>query len=135
MTRPAVDTLGGVRTVVPGRSLGGAPRAVLAVVPRGMGGRAVHAPGLSLARGDEVTDTTAASALDEGLWWLVLLELLPFPEHVNVGGGDKSTLNLARHIDDGHGHIRGPGVVGNDVLIGRQVSYKRDIHIRKIFLG
>ena len=92
----------------------------------------MHAPGLSLTRGDEVADTTAVCALYEGLGRLVLLELLPLPKDVNVGGGDKSTLDLARHINDRHGHIRGPGVVGNDILIGRQVSYKRDVHVTKL---
>ena len=132
MSRPAVDALGGVGTGVPGRSLGGAPRTVLAVIPRGMGGHAVHAPGLSLARGDEVADTTAARALYEGLGRLVLFQFLAFPKYVDVGRRNQSPFNLARHIDDGHGHIRGPGVVCNDVVIAGQVSYKRDFHVTKL---
>ena len=86
MARPAVDTLGGVGTRVPGRSLGSALRAVLAVIPRGMGGRTVHAPGLSLTRGDEVADTTAVRALYEGLRRLVLFEFLSLPKYMDVGG-------------------------------------------------
>ena len=132
MTRPAVNALGGVRTRVPGRSLGSTLRAILAVVPRGVGGRTVHAPGLSLARGDEVADTTAACALYEGLGRLVLFQFLAFPKYVDVGRRNQSPFNLARHIDDGHGHIRGPGVVCNDVVIAGQVTYKRDFHVTKL---
>ena len=92
----------------------------------------MHAPGLSLTRGDEVADTTAARALYEGLGRLVLLELLPLPEYMDVGGGDKSTLDLAHHIDDGHGYVRSPGVIGNDVIIASQVMYKCDFHVTKL---
>ena len=79
-----------------------------------------------------MANTTAARAPYEGLGRLVLLELLPLPKDVDVGGGDKSTLDLARHINDGHGHIRSPGVIGNDVLVAGQVSYKRDFHVTKL---
>ena len=79
-----------------------------------------------------MADTTATRALYEGLRRLVLLELLPLPKYMDVGGGDKSTLNLARHIDDGHGYVRGPGVIRDDVLIAGQVSYECDFHITKL---
>ena len=92
----------------------------------------MHAPGLSLTRGNEVANTTAARALYEGLGQLVLFEFLSLPKYMDVGGRNQSPFDLARHIDDGHGHIRGPGVVSNDIIIGRQVTYKRDFHVTKL---
>ena len=129
MSLPTVDTHGRMGACRPGRTLSRAARAVLAVVPRMVRGRAVHAPWLPLTRGDDVSDTAAPSALQEGLWWLVLAQPQPFPEDEQLWALKHSPFDLAHHVNDGEGEVRGPGVVSEDILIGGQVSHERKFDI------
>ena len=79
-----------------------------------------------------MADTTAARALYEGLGRLVLFQFLALPKDVDIGGRNQSPFNPAHHINDGHGNVRGPGVVCNDVVVASQVSYECDFHVTKL---